>query len=243
MYPENCSQLVCRYGPDDNVLRAKRENRVEFQQRMGLVVDPNAILLFWPSRLDPAQKGVELLEDVALKFVIEHGEVQIAIIGDGVGRDNTHEEILGRIAWASGGKIAYQHFDEALSMLGFASASDVFGASLYEPCGQIDQIGNIFGATATNRDTGGYHDKIQEMALQEGDSMGRGNGFLFKDYDPGGLWYALENSISFHRRKPEIREREMKRIMRETRDKCSLDSMIENYIHVYEKLNGGIPLA
>ena len=52
-------------------------------------------------------------------------------------------------------------------MLGYAAACDVFGASLYEPCGQIDQVGNIFGATATNRDTGGYHDKIRELRLEK----------------------------------------------------------------------------
>jgi magnesium-transporting ATPase (P-type) len=51
-------------------------------------------------------------------------------------------------------------------MLGYAAAHDVFGASLYEPCGQIDQVGNLFGATATNRDTGGYHDKIRELRLK-----------------------------------------------------------------------------
>lgn len=56
-----------------------------------------------------------------------------------------------------------------------AAAVDVFGASLYEPCGQIDQIGNIFGATATNRDTRGCHDKIRELALQaEGASIQKG---------------------------------------------------------------------
>jgi len=82
-------------------------------------------------------------------------------------------------------------------MLGYAAASDVFGASLYESCGQIDQIGNLYGATATNRDTGGYHDKIQEMTLQEdGNPRDGGNGFFFRDYDPGGLWYALEKSVN-----------------------------------------------
>ncbi len=40
-------------------------------------------------------------------------------------------------------------------MLGFTAVNDVFGAPLYEPCGQIDRIGNLFGATATNRNTGG----------------------------------------------------------------------------------------
>jgi glycogen synthase len=86
MFPEKCAHLVRKYGPDDEVLTAKTENLVAFQQRTGLIVNPQAILLYWPSRLDPAQKGIELLEDIALKFVIEHADVQIAVIGDGVGR-------------------------------------------------------------------------------------------------------------------------------------------------------------
>lgn len=244
MYPENCEYIVRRFAPDDDVIRAKRENLVEFQKRTGLVVNPEAILLYWPSRLDPSQKGVELLEDIALKFVIENGDVQIAIIGNGTAGDRIHEDILGRIACASGGKITYQRFDEELSMLGYAAASDVFGASLYEPCGQIDQIGNLFGATATNRDTGGYHDKIKELRLKaEGAHHDEGNGFLFKNYDSGGLWYGLSKSVHFHRNPPDIRERQMKQIMRESRKKYDLGAMIDEYVRVYEMLNGGRPLA
>jgi glycogen synthase len=244
MYPEYCPHLARKFGPDDEVMAAKTENLIAFQKRTGLIVNPRAILLYWPSRLDPAQKGVELLEDIALKFVIEHGDVQIAVVGDGVGRDSAHEEVLGRIAWASGGKITYQRFSEELSMLGYAAASDVFGASLYEPCGQIDQIGNLYGATATNRDTGGYHDKIAEMGVREdGAPADSGNGFLFRDYDPGGLWHGLEKSVCFHRRPPEARERQLKRIMKETREKYDLKTMIDRYVRVYEKLNGDEPLA
>ncbi|MCX5844972.1 MAG: glycogen/starch synthase [Deltaproteobacteria bacterium] len=243
MYPEQCEHLVKKYGPDDDVMATKRENLLEFQKRTGLNINPDAILLYWPSRLDPSQKGVELLKDIALKFVIEHGDVQIAIVGNGVGRDQTHEEILGRIACSSGGKITYQRFSERLSMLGYAAASDVFGASLYEPCGQIDQIGNLFGATATNRDTGGYHDKIEELRLKvDGASEDGGNGFLFQNYDPGGLWYGLSKSVQFHRKPLEIREKQLKRIMREARKKYDLDTMIDEYVKVYERLNRG-PLS
>ncbi len=243
MYPENCEHLVRKYGHDDNVMAAKRENLVEFQKRTGLNINPKAILLYWPSRLDPLQKGVELLEDIALKFVIENGDVQIAVVGNGVGADRTHEDILGRIACASSGKITYQRFSEELSMLGYAAASDVFGASLYEPCGQIDQIGNLFGATATNRDTGGYHDKIKELRLRlDGASCDGGNGFLFKNYDPGGLWYGLSESVKFHRKSPEVRERQIRMIMKEARKRYDLDTMVEEYLKVYEKLNGG-PLS
>ena len=155
IYPERCEHLVRRYGPDDNFMAAKKENLVEFQKRTGLNVNPDAILFFWPSRLDPFQKGMELLEDVAQRFVNTYGDAQIAIVADGIGNDCTHQEILGQLAWSSGGRMTYQPFSDVLSMLGYAAASDVFGASLYEPCGQIDQIGNIYGATATNRNTGG----------------------------------------------------------------------------------------
>jgi len=240
MYPERCEHLARKYGPDDDVMATKRENLVEFQKRTGLLVNPEAILLFWPSRLDPSQKGVELLEDIALKFVIQHGDVQIAIVGNGVEGDRTHGEIFGRIACSSGGKITYQRFSEALSMLGYAAASDVFGASLYEPCGQIDQIGNLFGATATNRDTGGYHDKIEELRLKDDGALeDGGNGFLFRNYDPGGLWYGLSKSVQFHRKPLEIREKHLKRIMREAREKHDLDTMVDAYLGVYERLNGG----
>ena len=244
MYPEKCDALVRKYGPDDDFIAAKRENLAEFQKRTGLVVNPEAILLYWPSRLDPSQKGIELLESIAHKFIIAHDDVQIAIVGNGVGNDRTHEEICGRIAWASGGKIAYQRFNEPLSMLGFAAASDVFGASLYEPCGQIDQVGNLFGATSTNRDTGGYHDKIRELTLIEnGAPCDSGNGFLFRDYDTGGLWYGLDRTVQFHRRPLEIRARQIKRIMKETRQQHDMELMIEKYIDAYERLNEGIPLA
>jgi glycogen synthase len=244
MYPENCEYLLRKYGPDDPVIEAKRENLVEFQKRTGLRVDPDAILFFWPSRLDPVQKGVELFEHIAHPFVTINSDAQIAIVADGVGGDRTHADILGRIAVASHGKITYQPFNEGISLLGYAAANDVFGASLYEPCGQIDQIGNIFGATATNRDTGGYHDKIRELYLKrDGSPQDVGNGFLFRDYDTGGLWFALNKSITFHRRSPKVRERQIKRIMREAREKYDQRNMIAEYIRIYEKLNGGKPLT
>jgi glycogen synthase len=244
MYPERCEALVRKYGPDDDILEAKRENLVAFQQRTGLNVNPDALLYFWPSRLDPFQKGVELLEQICVSFTQQNPDVQIAIVADGIGNDRTHVDILGGIAWGSGGRITCQPFNEELSLLGYAAACDVFGASLYEPCGQIDQVGNLFGATATNRDTGGYHDKIRKLRLKtDGAPQDVGNGFLFRDYDAGGLWYALEKSVAFHRMPAEVREKQIRRIMRESREQYSLDHMVAEYIRIYEKLNGGRPLV
>jgi glycogen synthase len=244
MYPERCEALIRKYGTDDPILDAKRANLVAFQQRTGLNVDPDALLYFWPSRLDPFQKGVELLEQICVPFTQQHPDVQLAIVADGIGNDRTHVDILGGIAWHSGGRITCQPFNEDLSLLGYASACDVFGASLYEPCGQIDQVGNLFGATATNRDTGGYHDKIRELRLKaNGAPQDVGNGFLFRDYDAGGLLYAMGKSLVFHRLPPEAREKQVRRIMRESRERYSLGHMVAQYIRIYEKLNGGRPLV
>jgi glycogen synthase len=244
MYPEQCPHLVRTYGPDSDVLSAKRKNLLEFQKRSGLNLNPEAILFFWPSRLDSQQKGVTILEEILLRFVIDNGDAQVAIVASGVGGDRYHEETLGRIAWVSGGKISFHQYREDLSMLGFAAANDVFGVSLYEPCGQIDQVGNLFGATATNRDTGGYHDKIRELRLKiDGSPQDVGNGFLFRDYDPGGLLFGLEKSLHFHRKPAVEREPQIRRIMREARENYDLGNMVAKYIRVYERLNGDRPLV
>jgi hypothetical protein len=92
MYPEYCDHLIRKFGPDDDIMAAKRENLVEFQKRLGLTINPEAVLFYWPSRLDPVQKGVELLEEILLKFAIEHQNVQCAIVANGVGNDRFHEE-------------------------------------------------------------------------------------------------------------------------------------------------------
>jgi len=132
-------------------------------------------------------------------------------------------------------------------MLGYAAASDVFGASLYEPFGQIDVLGNLYGATATNRQTGGYADKIVPLSLRVwGGPQDSGNGVLFKTYDSGGLWWGLHQTVENHRyfrNNPHEWERQAKRIMLEARKKWSLENMIAGYITAYEKLNAGNPLA
>ena len=249
MYPENQVEnpdidkpgLARKYSVNDNVIEAKKLNLVKFQKKTGLQVNPEAILLYWPSRLDRMQKGVELLEAVALKFVIEHPDVQIAIVANPVG-DKANTKVLVRIAGASGGRIVYRPFNDDLSILGYAAASDAFGASLYEPFGQIDAVGNLFGATATNRDTGGFHDKIVPLRLKKlGSPEDIGNGVLFRDYNSAGLWWGLETTVQNHRyfrKEPKEWERQAKRIMKETRDKWDLSNMIAGYLSAYQKILG-----
>jgi glycogen synthase len=255
LFPENQPEnpdaekpgLARCFGPSDRIIEAKQANKIKFQKKMGLAVDPDSILLYWPSRLDPSQKGIELLEEIAQPFAEAHPDTQIAVLGDPVGGDMTHRDIIGRIACASKGRIAYRRFDEDLSLLGYAAASDVFGASLYEPFGQIDVMGNLYGATATNRDTGGYRDKINPLSLKVwGAPIDRGNGVLFQDYNAGGLWWGLSQTVDNHRffcNNPVQWDRQIRRIMRQARSDWSLENMVAGYITAYEQLNAGRPLA
>ncbi len=255
VFPENQEEnpqvdqpgLAQRYGPHDALLEAKKANLVKFQKKTGLLVDPEAILFYWPSRLDPVQKGVDLLEPIAQRFIDANPGVQIAVVGDPVGGDNYHADVMGRIACASGGKICYHRFSQDLSTLGYAAATDVFGASLYEPFGQIDVVGNIYGAMATNRDTGGYSDKIVPLNLRAwGAPIDQGNGVLFRDYNAGGLWWGLNTAMQNHRyfrEHPREWEKQMRRVMKEARDTWSMDNMVAKYITAYEDLNGGKPLV
>ena len=158
--------------------------------------------------------------------------VQIGIIGDPVTGDTTHRRIIGEIAWSSKGRIAYYPYSDELCMLGYAAANDVFGASLFEPCGQIDQVGNLYGATATNRKTGGYASKIKPMRSPDYSS---GNGFLFDDYDTGGLLYGMRESLGFSSLPREIRLPQMQRIMHEARD-YNWEDMVDAYVDIYENL-------
>jgi glycogen synthase len=253
MYPENqkadpdldAPGLAQSYGPNSpDLIQAKRANLAKFQKQMGLKFDPDAILLFWSSRLDPTQKGPEHLLAVAQRVAGAHPEVQIGVVANG---DAWYESRMGQIACASNGKIAFRRFDEKLSILGYAACADSFGASLYEPFGQNDVVGNLYGATATNRDTGGYHDKITTLRVKSwGATRDHGNGFLFRDYNSVGLEWGLNQSIAAHKRlrqEPAEYERQMRRIMRETRENWGLDNMIASYITAYQRLNENRPLA
>ena len=44
-------------------------NKLAFQERTGLNVDPDAPIFFWPSRLDPVQKGCQLVAEVLYDIV------------------------------------------------------------------------------------------------------------------------------------------------------------------------------
>lgn len=214
------------------VMEGKRENKLAFQERLGLVSNPNAALFFWPHRLYD-QKGPQLLADIALPLIHQYWNdgLQLAIVGNG---DLHWERAFGTIAVGSQGRIAYQHFEENLSELGKAAADFILMPSLYEPCGLPQMEGMRYGTLPVVRATGGLKDTVQHLNVSDD----TGNGFVFNDFKSDALWWAISEAMRFQRLPEAERQHHLGRIMRESAAGFNLEKTTLQYVRLYERLLG-----
>ena len=199
---------------------------------MGLHVEEQAPLMFWPHRLF-SQKGPELLAQIAQRLVDRYADegLQIAVVGNG---ERDLEEQFGRIAVASHGRIAYARFDPYLSELGKAASDFILMPSLYEPCGLPQMEGMRYGSLPIVRATGGLRDSVNHLDR----ARGTGNGFVFEHFNADALWWACGQAMEFWAAGEQEREATVQRVMREGRDRFNLERTTLSYVRIYEKLLG-----
>jgi ADP-glucose type glycogen/starch synthase len=228
--PTTDPALVRTYGADD-FLAGKLCNKQALQRRLGLVMDPAAPVFFWPSRLDPAQKGPELLTDILHRTVTDyhrHG-LQIVVVADGPHQVWLHEIVSN---FGLRNRVAVADFDEKLSRLAYAGADFMLMPSLFEPCGLPQMVAPIYGTLAIARDTGGIADTVHPLEVK----TSTGNGFRFVHYDSNGLRWAVDQAMDFFARPLDIRVREIRRIMRESKIEFSHAQVARNYMACYEAM-------
>ena len=63
-----------------------------------------------------------------------------------------------------------------------------------------------------------------------------GNGFRFDTYDSGGLFWAMDQAMAFWALPPDIREREIARIMEESLRRFNHETCARQYIELYEHM-------
>lgn len=228
--PATDPALVRTYSPDD-FAGGKAENKRALQHRLGLELNPAAPVFFWPSRLDPTQKGPQLLTDILQRTIEDYHEcgLQIVVVADGHHQQWFHQIIRD---CGLGERVAAVGFDEKLSRLAYAGADFMLMPSLFEPCGLAQMVAPIYGTLAVARATGGIADTVRPLDAH----ASTGNGFLFQDYDPEGLRWAIDRAMEFHGLPWEIREREIRRIMRESKHEFSHDQVARHYIGRYEAM-------
>ena len=228
--PVTDDKIPFRYSPEDH-WEGKRQNKLALQHALGLEENADAPLFFWPSRLDPAQKGPQLLTDITYRFLEKYADdgAQIAIIANG-----PYQQPFWDIQTFHGisKRLAVHNFDGRLSQLGFAASDFTLMPSLFEPCGLPQMQAPIYGSLAVAHNTGGLHDTVDPLDW----GASRGNGFVFDTYDSNGLFWAMDQAMEFYRQPRELREREIRRIMAESLRRFSHKECAREYISLYERM-------
>ncbi len=228
--PVNDPTLEVHYGPE-NQAEGKRANKTLFQERTGLRPDPDAPLFFWPSRLDPIQKGCQLFADILYRVVATYWKenLQVAIVANGAYQQVFHD-IVDHHDFHD--RVTVCDFSEPLSHLGYAASDFMLIPSRFEPCGLPQMISSIYGSLPVARDTGGLHDTVSHLDVDRD----RGNGLVFENYDGNGLFWAMERAMDFHRLPPDVRNRQISRIMRDSIARFNHQETAQQYFDIYESM-------
>ena len=214
------------YSSSDDVIAQKGHLKRQIQQEYGLKVDADAPLFFWPSRLDPTQKGCELLSHIFYHLLKNHN-MQVFFVADGA-----YHEVFHRIIQQHGmfQQAVLCHFSDHLSRKLYGASDYIFMPSRYEPCGMAQMVAQLYGSLPVVMSTGGLRDTVEHLDLQ-GD---RGNGFRFEHYNTDGLWWAVEQALQFHALPQRLAA--VQRVMREAQAQYNIQTVADHYIALYDEL-------
>jgi starch synthase len=123
-------------------------------------------------------------------------------------------------------------FDENVSRMAYAASDFMLMPSLFEPCGLPQMTSPLYGSLPVVHATGGLYDTVRHLDV----SASMGNGFRFDDYGAEGLRWAMDRAMDFHALPIEVREREIQRIMRESKEEFTHKKVAREYIDIYERM-------
>lgn len=228
--PQTDTHIARQFSVADHVA-GKLENKRQIQQTLGLEQNDKAPIFFWPSRLDPVQKGCQLLTDILFETVDKYWKdgLQIVVVANGSYQRHFHDIVRFHNI---GSRVAVCNFDEQLSRLGYAASDFMLIPSLFEPCGLPQMICMLYGSLPVAHNTGGLHDTIEH--LDAGKSQG--NGFLFDTYDANGLRWAIGEAMKFHGLPPDVKSAQISRIMTDAARRFTHAATAKQYFDIYEKM-------
>lgn len=228
--PLTDDSLVQTFGPAD-FMAGKAANKLALQRELQLKVDVNAPIFFWPSRLDPVQKGPQLLTDILHSVVSDYWDrdLQVVIVANG-----PHQHWIDKIvsAFDLRERVAIVDFEERLSRLAYAASDFMLMPSLFEPCGLPQMTSPLYGSLPVVHSTGGLYDTVRPLDCENS----TGNGFSFDNYNSGAFRWAIDEAMKFHTLPVEVREREIRRVMIESKLEFSHKEVARRYINIYEEM-------
>lgn len=154
----------------DNLSQGKLNNKKNLLQRLNIPYSQNNLLVSYVGRVDPNQKGVQLIIDALKENIIGNALYPFIFLGTG---DPNLESQIEELAFSSPYIHATCKFDMPLSHQIYASSDLMLIPSKYEPCGLVQMIAMRYGTIPLARNTGGLSDSISEGVT----------GFLFSHYN------------------------------------------------------------
>jgi starch synthase len=191
--PATDTDITYRYSIDE--LNRRRLNKGGLQQRLGLKVDEDALLVGVISRLS-GQKGLDLLIE-CLPVLLAEG-MQLALLGSG---DAELERRFRNEAAFHAGRIgAVIGYDERLAHLIQAGSDALLVPSRFEPCGLTQLCALRFGNVPIVSRVGGLEDTVVDAAERGA------TGFKFAPVDAEHLADALRRAAALFRDRTAWRE-------------------------------------
>ena len=228
--PETDNHLTQNYGAADH-RGGKAVNKAQLQRELGLDENPDAPILFWPSRLDPIQKGPHLLTEILYSLVRDYDELglQVAVVANGEFQRHFFDIVNFH---GIHDRVGVCDFSEPMSRLGYAGSDFMVMPSSFEPCGLPQMVSPIYGTLPIVHNTGGLRDTVVPLDVDRS----TGNGFRFDVFDAGGLRWAIDRAIEFWKLPRGVRDDQIRRIMVESKAKFNHAETARRYFDIYDKM-------
>lgn len=177
------------YPFDCDHLEGKKANKRALQEQLGLLVQDVPMISMITRLAD--QKGVDILAGVFDEMMAEN--IQFVMLGTGA---NDYEYLFKSYAQRYPGRVSANIlFDDTLAQRIYAASDMFLMPSLFEPCGLGQLFSLRYGTVPIVRKTGGLADTIFHYNQQTKE----GNGFVFEDYDFGGLIWGIREALRIYR--------------------------------------------
>ncbi len=202
---------------DARSLDRRVRNKLELQAELGLPQRADVPLLGTVTRL-VEQKGPAIMAPM-VRHLLSSADVQFVLLGTG---HYQYENDAWWIGHDFPGKAAIRlNFDEALSERIYAGCDLFLMPSLFEPCGIGQMIAMRYGALPVVRAVGGLIDTVRPDV-----------GFLFADFHPSALGWAVERALDVYRNEPEEWRARQQRAMALD---FSWEGSARRYVDLYEQ--------
>ena len=187
-----------RYYDVSNSGQEKAKIKQKLQKKLGMNVSDKPLYSFI-SRIDPNQKGTDILYAVIPEIIKNGGQFVMLGTGD-KGWEEKFAELAHKLSAEVGnmtkGDVSIDtkdisiniKFDSVLALEIYQASNFFIVPSKYEPCGLTQMIAMWYGALPIARNTGGLKDSVESGVT----------GFKFDDYSDKSLLEAVQKSLKMY---------------------------------------------